>query len=339
MSYLNDSFNQEDLFENYDSRYFQKYISEELEDEGTFYNKINEEDLNNEEEKSTENTDKIYEKVFPMNKPKENENKILSPMEIEDENNQSQVEETLYFKPNSETQTEIIISEKLIPQEIPETKNQIIENKIANELNQSNDNNNNPGNKNENKEFLEIKKKQDYNSDKIRKRVRIVSLKAIRYFINEKIKYFYNNNIGKGVLEMQFKEIDKTNLSHSKVDFDKQFLTLKLKDIFSWDISGKITNFLKEHNKKLLTDLLNAQPGNQFFTQFFEQTFSECLDQIKERKENESMSCKFIFENFCDKNEINDEEFYKNFEFVLLNYQELIGNKVPRKPRKKIDKK
>ena len=179
-------------------------------------------------------------------------------------------------------------------------------------------------------------KNNKYTHDKLRKRVRIIALKAIIYFVNEKIKTFYKN-IGKGLLEKQFKEIDKKNLSHSKVDFDKIFLEYKLKEIFSWNISSKITSLLKEHNKNLLDQLINSELGGNYFKELFEMTFSQCLEHIQGKKNyeilNGMMNLGKVMENFCDEKEINDDIFCENFNLIFMNYQELIDKKTPRKPK------
>ena len=64
-----------------------------------------------------------------------------------------------------------------------------------------------------NNNFLGKKRESYYItfSDKYIKKVRILLITAIITFINELIKKFTNNNIGKGSLEMQFVKIDKKN--------------------------------------------------------------------------------------------------------------------------------
>ena len=201
------------------------------------------------------------------------------------------------------------------------------------DLNQNNSNTNND------KEYLGKKKEikeNKYSHDKLRKRVRIIALKAIINFVNDKIKDFYKN-IGKGLLEKQFKEIDKTNLSHSKVGYDKIFIEYKLKEIFSWNISSKMTSLLKEHNKNLLDQLIHSEIGGNFFNELFEMTFSQCLEHIQGKKYyqilNGIISLEKIMEKFCDKKEINDKIFCENFYLVFMNYQDLIEKKTTRKPR------
>ena len=123
--------------------------------------------------------------------------------------------------------------------------------------------------------------------------------------------------------------MSKQNLSKSRAGYDKEFLGLKLKEILSWDISSKFTNILKDYNRKLLDKLLNTEKCGKYFSELFELTFSQCLEHIQEKKNydllNGLMNCRKMFETFCDKEEINDENYYLNFETILMTYQNFIG--------------
>ena len=114
-------------------------------------------------------------------------------------------------------------------------------------------------NKKEDKEFLNKKRKENikdehynkFSSDSIIKKRRILILNSVFKFINEKIKILFNNDIGRGMCVKQLFPINKTNLSHSSVEFDKKFLNKKLKEILS-SIRNKYTSVLYTKNKDLL---------------------------------------------------------------------------------------
>ena len=255
--------------------------------------------------------EKEYLKIFPNNIENDSINQSLNDMSMEN----------LYFQQRSNNQENMSISLKEELSDLNQ-KSYISENE--------NDNKN---------EYIGKKretKNNTYSPDKMRKRVRIIALKAIIYFINEKIKYFYKN-IGKGLLEKQFKDIDKTNLSHSNVGYDKIFLEYKLKEIFSWNISSKITTLLKEHNKNLLGQLINSEIAGDYFKELFEMTFSQCLEHIQGKKYYEIFNGLMNFEKtvdyFCDEKEKNDNIFRESFHFVFMNYQELVERKSTRKPK------
>lgn len=256
--------------------------------------------------------EKEYLKIFPNNNiDNDSINQSLNDMSMEN----------LYFQQRSNNQENMSISLK---EELSDLNQKSYTSKNENDI------------KNEYIGKKRETKNNTYSPDKMRKRVRIIALKAIIYFINEKIKYFYKN-IGKGLLEKQFKDIDKTNLSHSNVGYDKIFLEYKLKEIFSWNISSKITTLLKEHNKNLLGQLINSEIAGNYFKELFEMTFSQCLEHIQGKKYYEILNGLMNFEKtvdyFCDEKEKNDNIFRESFHLVFMNYQELVERKSTRKPK------
>ena len=308
----NDNLNGKDFFGDnsafYANKEYQEFNNENRStdnSENSFQNIYGESCNNNEI-----NRDTLKEIFFPAINKDDEEESFYKPT--------TPIEETLVLQRNVETE-----SFKLVPaqEEISECVNQNMTEET----------------KSDNKQLLGKKRKDNYSPDKIGKRVRIIILKAIIDFINRKIKYFYKN-IGKGLLEKKFQEIDKKNLSHSRVGFDKYFIELKLKEIFSWNISGRITSFLKEHNKKLLELLIQSENEGKYFHELFDLTFSQCLEHIQGKKNydvlNGMMNIKEIIETFCDEKEIQDNDFKENFLEIFKNYQNFVGRKISRKKNK-----
>ena len=327
-SYLNDV---------YDEEYNIKFVdSDQI--YGKIYDDFDEfEKINQGSTEATENKDLSKESTeFKNTENNENPNTNLVPFEVKQESFNVAFKDVFKDETNQPNESIVLIPEPVKEEELKEeilpkspTGNAISNKNIKESI--TNDNN-------KDEEFIGKKRKENFSTEKIIKRVRIVVLKAIIHFINEKIKLFYNNNIGKGLKEMKFKEIDKTTLSHSKVEYDKEFLNFPLKKILSWDISGKMTNFLKEHNKNLVEKLLNSETCSEYFRELFDMTFNQCLEHIQNPKYtvlNGLMGCRKMFEEFCDEKEINNEGYYSNFEEILLHYQEMIEAKTPRKSRKK----
>ena len=191
---------------------------------------------------------------------------------------------------------------------------------------------------------LDKKRTKNYSTEKLLKKSRIFALKAIINFVNEKIKYYFNN-IGKGLLKMEFQDIEKTNLSHSNVEYDRRFLNFKLGEILSWNISSKITNFFREHNKNLVNTLLNSENCSVYFSQLFKLTFNDCLKYIQRKEQkyydllNGLGDCEEIIETFSKEEDTNNLDYCKKFKNVFEEYQEFIANKKERQSRKKINNK
>lgn len=177
------------------------------------------------------------------------------------------------------------------------------------------------------KEYL--RKKRSVSDNEIKKG-RNILLNSIFRFVNKKIRIIFNNDIGKGISIKQFVKISKKELNHSNVEFDKNYLNTKLKEIFSGDISGKFTNFLINKNEKLLQNLIKID----YFKELFELTFLQCIEHIN--------GTKFIplLEGFetLDEMLLNEEEKLKendieNYKYIIENYKQCVENKFSRKPR------
>ena len=198
-------------------------------------------------------------------------------------------------------------------------------------------------NKKEDKEFLNKKRKTNikdahynkFSSDRIVKKIRILILNAIFKFINEKIKILLNNDIGKGIFTKILLPINKSNLSHSSVEYDKEFLNKKLKEIFS-SISDKFTNYLNTKNKDLIEYLINLENKGKYFQELFELSFLDCLEHIRGTKNSEILNDLPKINDILiqeGKNINEDEiEIYKE---IINNYETIIAHKKKRNAKKR----
>jgi len=308
--------------------------------------------------RDTENTEKTA-YSSEINEEQQNqlnkENKKIS--ELNEINNEGNIEQLIIVDKasnnsninrlnNNSNISEINIMGIIQTNDIKSSKNESV---INNEENNSkviiaNDNQNTDTNSNNNEYLLNKKRKRSnelinelncYNPDKIRKKIRIMTLRSVGFFINQQIKIIYNNDIKKGILERQFIEMNKKNLSHSTVEFDKNFLRKKLKEILSEKISEKYSNYPPDKNKKLVEELINSEIGGPYFQKLFELTFLDCLEHIRESKKfNEliglmNMEKMLNYEEFkIDKNDI---QLYEGF---INTYEKIINEKKSRKPKK-----
>ena len=197
-------------------------------------------------------------------------------------------------------------------------------------------------NKIENKEMLNKKRKANnknehqsqFASDNIIKKIRIMILNAIIKFINEKIKIFLNNDLGKGICIKQLLPINKTILSHSSVEYDKEFLNKKLKEILS-PISNKYTNALNTKNKDLIQDLINLEDKGKYFQELFDLSFLDCLKHIRGTKYSDLLNDLPNIDNILiqDKKNINEKEI-NNYKYIINNYELIIEHKKARNKKK-----
>ena len=188
-------------------------------------------------------------------------------------------------------------------------------------------------NNNETNTYLGKKKQKNdlneysYIPDKYIKKTRIMTLNSIITFINQQIILFTTKR-------KRFLSINKEDLSHSSVEYDKEFLDKKLIEIFS-SISKKYTNYLNNENKKLIEYLINLEDKGKYFQELFELSFLDCIEHINGTKISELLNGLPTMEEML-KNEMTklngfDIDKLKN---CIKNYKQKVTNKKPRKSKK-----
>ena len=270
-----------------------------------------------ESEKTASSTEKTESKTSQLN----GENKITEEKDLND---------------NKENKKEI---NKKDEADNINLEQETILNNINNNINNDLSNNTYISNKNsdEKKMLSKKRKKKLLKGDNLIKNIRATIIKYITDFINEKIRILLNNKIGKSNCIKQFLQIAMEKLYHSKVDDDKNFLKIKLKDIFSFKISGKYTNYLDEHNKKLVEYLIIHEKTGKYFKSLFDLSFLNCLDHINGKNNYNLLDGLAKVNQIIEKEEKDldeyEKEYYKNF---LNDYENIINDKNSRKARKKI---
>ena len=179
-----------------------------------------------------------------------------------------------------------------------------------------------------------------YSDDSLRRKIKHLVLKYVLIFLNERIKTIYNGKIGLGLYVKHLKTINQKQTKDSRVSFNKQFLQLKIKDIFSTNITKKYTSFPVYHNKNLINKLLNENDENkrEYFNKLFNLEFIECLKYFRGEKHIDilkGLKCfKDIKDEIVKKYEEDGEKYYKTIEEYINNYESKILGKTPRKSRK-----
>ena len=331
--------------------------------ENNFYNELKDvfPQNNNESEKEDEpNLNNLY---F-----KDDQNEIMKPETIseyknkeeytKDKNNQKQKNKKPIFIVKKERKTKIQIKDKnnekskeFIKENLEKTESTKSSNElnkeenteIKKELNENNDFNKEKENivlndDNANKNIFaknyknnilpkkrKRKKKISYKNkkeDKLVKNVRTFILKLLFKSINKKIQKEYNRH-------KKFLRIGSEKLSHSSVEYDKDFLNLRIKDILSSKISRKYNGFYKDNNIKLIEELTRPENKEKKFEELFNLTFIEYLTGVSE------------LNNFNEvlKEELKEstEEEFKLFKECVDNYESIVGEKKSKKKNLKID--
>ena len=138
--------------------------------------------------------------------------------------------------------------------------------------------------------------------------------------------------------------INQNQKSNASIQFNQEFLNKTFAEIFSDNISGRYTNYPQDHNKKLIESLLNEKDEDKkaYFQKIFGLTFTDCLKHFRGEAyfyELEGLKCfNDIKKEFLEKYD-DGEYYYKNLEYYINNYENIIYNKRSKKSRKQKEEK
>ena len=171
-----------------------------------------------------------------------------------------------------------------------------------------------------------------YTSDNIIRKCKSVLLKILSNLINNRIKDFYYKSGNYTIKRNRLMKINQSQVANSNVKFNQQFLYKKLKDIFSDDVSAKCTRYSKDHNKKLINNLLNEKDKikKKYFSDFLNLTFLECVQHLRG---SIMIPCLYGLKNYdevCEELK-GDEDYKETFRCYIDNYEKIIKNKKSRK--------
>ena len=198
----------------------------------------------------------------------------------------------------------------------------------------------------ENKErkLLGRKKREDsgsgehnkFSDDNLRRKVKHLVIDSTFKFINEKIKKIYNGNIGHGIFVKKLFIINQKQISEASIQFNKDFLNKTLGEIFSEDITSRITNYHQKHNNLLIEALTNEKDEDKknYFKKLFSITFVDCLKHFRGTEKIEELEGMKGFNDIKSKYK-DDVDYLRCLENYFMNYEEKLNNKKTRKSKKK----
>jgi hypothetical protein len=170
-----------------------------------------------------------------------------------------------------------------------------------------------------------------YSDDNLRRKCKHLVLQNVMKFFNNKIKEIYKN-IGYGMTIKKLLITNQAQISNATIPFNKIFLNKKLSEIFSVNISTRYTNFKPEHNKLLISKLLNDEDETKrnYFKELFSLTFVECLRHFNGSRNIPILNGLTLLNELNIENEI-DEEYSKTLRFYIDNYEKIMERKRDKK--------
>ena len=195
---------------------------------------------------------------------------------------------------------------------------------------------------NKEKKLLGRKKREDsgsgdhnkFSDDNLRRKVKHLVIDSAFKFINEKIKKIYNGNIGHGIYVKKLFIINQKQITEASIQFNKDFLNKTLGEIFSEDISSRITTYHQKHNSLLIEALTNEKDEDKktYFKKLFNITFKDCLKHFRGSQKVEELEGMKGFNDIKPKYK-DDIDYLSCLESNIMNYEEKINNKKTRKSK------
>jgi len=184
-----------------------------------------------------------------------------------------------------------------------------------------------------------------YIFDNMLRKTKGMIIKVLFNFINKKIMAIYDDNIGQGNNIKKLFMINQAQVSNANIDFNKAFLEKTLGEIFSADLTKRIVNYNRDHNKILIEKLKNEkdEEKKEYFNGLFNLEFSDCLKYFRGANVNND-KYKYIkgLKKFCDlKNEANfrqknDTDFIEHSESFINDYEKNLNKRKGRKTSQNI---
>ena len=209
----------------------------------------------------------------------------------------------------------------------------------------------------EDKKFLGRKKAGDkslrshtkFSDDNTRRKIKSTLVNNLSEYINTKIEDLYGKDVGEGLVRKRLMKLGQKQVSNASVKFNQEFLYKKLKNIFSENVTTRITNFSPQRNKEVIEELINDQNENRrnYFKGLFNVTFLECLKYYRKDEDmidNYEYAClkglEKKFEGLKDRlmknpEKKNDEKYVDELIKLIMEFEDIYYKKRPRMKRSK----
>ena len=172
-----------------------------------------------------------------------------------------------------------------------------------------------------------------YSDDNMRRKCKHVTLENIMNFINDKIKEKYEGKIGKGILTKKLLIINQNQTTNATILFNKNFLNKAIRNIFSENISTRYTNYPPEHNRYVISSLINDDDNEErkkYFTNLFNLTFIECLKHFRGSLAISELEGLTPFDQIDLKSKV-EPDYWKVLKYYIEKYETITNNKRERK--------
>ena len=185
------------------------------------------------------------------------------------------------------------------------------------------------------KDSLEKGIHNKYTSDNLIRKCKAVMINIIGNFINKKIFEIYRNEFAYTKKRKRLMKMNQFQIVNSNIKFNQTFLNKTLNEIFSEKLSSRCTTFNKDHNKKLIQELINDKDEikRRYFNDLFSLTFLDCIRHLRGSRTIKILEDLQDYDEVCQ-NLNGDDDYKETFRCYIDNYEDILDKKRARKPQK-----
>ena len=175
-----------------------------------------------------------------------------------------------------------------------------------------------------------------FSDDNLGRKVKCTLIDILSSLINKLLDKFYNINFGKKENKKELLKMNQNQITSSKTEYNRNFISKALKDIFSHRISTKYTKHSPDHNKNIINQVLNEKNRDIKikFENIFNLTFLDCLEHFRGTKYIKELEGMTNLIEYCNKFE-NDPDYICQFKYFVNNFEKIIFTKKLRNREKK----
>ena len=175
------------------------------------------------------------------------------------------------------------------------------------------------------KNSKEERKHTKFLFDNILRKIKGSAIRSYFKFINKKIRYIYNNS-------KILKKMNQQNVANSKIDFNRKYLYMNFKDIFSEDVSTKWKSTNSKYNKHIIEELLNEKDiaKREIFVKLLNLKLIDIIKYLRGEREDYEELNGLEFDLFSWNNITKDEEYFKFFKSNMMQIETNLKNKFSR---------
>ena len=172
-----------------------------------------------------------------------------------------------------------------------------------------------------------------FSSDNLIRKLKTKLFESIRKYINNILSSTPKND-QKSEHNLILLKINQETIYNATIVNNVNLLNLKLKDIFSTDISKKVESHGLDYNRKVI-EKIYEEKNNTRAIEVLERTFFECLEQFRGSKNYvELAGLEKNLEDFKKKN-FEDKDYIETFDYFLNTFENYLSRSMKKNSKTK----